>query len=151
MPLILLSTLLPLLKKVSDLLKLEERLLNNTYKDPSGCWIWQGFLNRGYGRMMVNGKFHRVHRLSYSLFKGPIPAGLQLDHLCRNRACVNPDHLEAVSCKENIQRGLTGINNSKKTHCPRGHEYNHENTYICKSGARDCRECSKEDYMKRKN
>jgi hypothetical protein len=85
----------------------------------SGCWEWQGYVNRsGYGQF--RGKY--AHRGSYEMFRGPIPQGLEIDHLCRNRKCVNPAHLEAVTQKENQLRGFSvSGNNARKTHCLNGH------------------------------
>jgi hypothetical protein len=110
------------------------------------CWIWIGAkIWSGYGQFGLNGKLKLAHRVSYELFKEDIPEGLQLDHLCKNRSCVNPDHLEIVTTQENTRRGLTGkINHHKlkNTHCPQGHPYSEENTYLYNNG-RKCRECSK--------
>ena len=108
----------------------------------SGCWLWTGSENfGGYGRFYLHNKKFAAHRTSYELFKGPIPGGLQLDHLCRVRCCVNPDHLEIVTGAENMRRGFSpsGIN-AKKTHCHRGHPLSGDN--IVGTRGRDCRECN---------
>lgn len=113
--------------------------------DKSGDhWIWTGTLNEnGYGR------YHRhlAHRLAYILMHGAIPDDLQLDHLCRITACVNPAHLEPVTNRENVVRGYgPNINAARQraiTHCPRGHEYTVENTRLDKAGRRNCRACSR--------
>ena len=88
----------------------KERFWDKVQCEPnSGCWIWVGNRNeRGYGCMKVRGRQMKAHRVSWMAYRGKIPDGLQIDHLCRVRLCVNPDHMEVVTCKENIRRGNTG-------------------------------------------
>ncbi len=115
----------------------------------TGCWVWTHALTRGgYGQMGWKGKIMKAHRISYELKYGEIPQGLDIDHLCRNRKCVNPAHLEAVSRKVNVLRG-TGLAaiNAKKTHCIRGHLFDKANTYYQKRTPtrtkRTCRTCAR--------
>ena len=106
------------------------------------CWYWMSSINKkGYGNFWINGTSKIAHRISYELFRGKIPQNLQVDHLCRNRRCVNPQHLELVTLQENVKRGNSGINMSSRTHCPKGHEYNKENTFTNLNGSRVCKTC----------
>jgi hypothetical protein len=109
------------------------------------CWTFRGALVNGYGYTHVvdaPGKYRTAfaHRVVYEELVGPVPTGKDLDHLCRNRACVNPDHLQPVSRRENLLRGQTIVARQvRRTHCPRGHEYT-ENTYLYRN-MRYCRAC----------
>lgn len=129
--------------------KLAERWRAKVDMADEGCWLWTGsFLRQSrYGQIHVklrSGKWSATvaHRVAYEIFRGPIPDGLVLDHLCRNRQCVNPSHLEAVDNRTNILRG-TGFSarHARKTHCPQQHPYDEPNTYIDKRGLRHCRAC----------
>lgn len=114
------------------------------------CWLWPGSVTQeGYGMAYVSGKRVAAHRLAYERLVGPIPAGLQLDHLCRARSCVNPGHLEPVTSKENVLRGIghTAIN-AKKTHCVNGHQLSGENLRIGRTGWRACKECQRDNCRK---
>lgn len=109
--------------------------------DIDQCWTWCGRLNRnGYGR------YNRglAHRLSYQALIGPIPDGLQLDHLCHNRECVNPWDLDPVTNEVNCARRLRQNQYEGRTECPQGHAYNGANTYTDARGFRNCRACARE-------
>lgn len=110
---------------------------------PLGCWEWVGALtDKGYGVTKWGGRHRPTHRVAYELLKGPIPDGLHIDHLCRVRHCVNPDHLEPVPLVENVLRGAGApAVNARKTHCIRGHAFTPENTFHTRRGGRECRIC----------
>jgi hypothetical protein len=113
------------------------------------CWLWRGCKQSGgYGSVNLNGTKTYAHRVSYELLVGAIPEGLQIDHLCRVRLCVNPEHLEAVTPRVNILRGVGfSANHARKTHCPKGHPYAGDNVYMDGSGRR-CRTCRKAHYRR---
>lgn len=135
--------------------------------DSNGCWLYQGGKINSYGRFKMTAKSPtlQAHRYSYEVFKGEIAEGLVIDHLCRVKNCVNPDHLEAVTPKENTRRGklseytasipreklirmaeigrIAAANKRKsQTHCKRGHEFTEDNTYLY-AGTRNCKACRK--------
>lgn len=126
------------------------RLLNRVDVDPkTGCWIWTGSTTPGgYGQIgmgsMTDGsrRLMAAHRVAYEIFIGQIPEDYQLDHLCRNRACIFPNHLQPVTQQENIRRGDGGAFWAAKTQCPHGHPYDAANTAIYQ-GRRFCLTCRK--------
>lgn len=124
-----------------------DRILTRVEVDSdTECWLWQGYKNQyGYGKISYKGQPISVHRIAYEVFISEIPNGLCIDHLCRNRACANPNHMEVVTRGENARRGL-GSKRARqyqlsKTHCPKGHEYAGSNLYISPRGYRQCRAC----------
>lgn len=124
-----------------------ERLMRRREIDPeTKCWNWTGYVGaEGYGQIRLpDGPTSReTHRVAYEVLVGPIPSGLVLDHLCRNRACFNPEHLEPVTNRVNILRGEgKSAINARKSHCERGHELTPENVYTNR-GARVCKTCHK--------
>lgn len=130
------------------------RFWERVEKTPT-CWLWLGSLEGGgYGQFSIKGKLKKCHRLAYEMLVGRIPEGLVTDHLCRVRNCVNPEHLEIVTPKENTLRGMPyrssqiGEIHSSKTHCPRGHAYSNSNTRYVAGRLpghkfRQCRICSR--------
>jgi hypothetical protein len=126
------------------------------WPDVDDCWPYGGHVGtNGYGRFLVrraSGACHLLaHRAAYQLFAGPIPDGLTLDHLCRNRPCVNPAHLEPVTVRENLFRAplSQAFINAAKVDCLRGHPLVGSNVYITSTGGRRCRECSRRDSLRR--
>ena len=125
--------------------------------DLGPCWLWTGAQagNQGYpkyGRVQVagTGKTGQAHVVSYEWAGGIVPAGWDVDHLCRISLCVRPSHLEAVTHKENLARGNgQPARNARKTHCIRGHAFDEENTYVNGAGGRGCRTCRRRGYQAR--
>ena len=112
--------------------------------DKSGeCWLWTAAIDRnGYGKFRHQGGAVFAHRVAYELEVGPVPDGLELDHLCRVPRCVRSDHLEPVTHRDNLLRGATiSARNAAKTHCPQGHPYDEANTKFTRGGWRTCRTC----------
>lgn len=109
----------------------------------SGCWQWIASKDKwGYGKFHL-GKDTLAHRVSYKHFVGPLPDDLEIDHLCRNRSCVNPQHMEPVTKRENTLRGIApSAINARKTHCQNGHKFTSQNTYMRPDGDRGCRQCN---------
>lgn len=113
---------------------------------PADCWRWLAYIApTGYGNFRIDGRPHPAHRVAYRLHVGEIPDGLVIDHLCRNRTCVNPDHLEPVTNRENVVRGVAAeVNRDRmlaRTHCKNGHEFSPENTSTDNRGRRRCKAC----------
>lgn len=135
---------------------LAERFHEKYEVDARGCWIWTASRTaEGYGKLADGeGRWKRAHRIAYELFVGPVSEGLEIDHLCGQPSCVNPEHLEAVTHRVNLLRGGSfAAKNDAATHCPHGHPYDAENTYRGAKGERICLACKRQrgrDYMRRK-
>lgn len=118
-------------------MSVEERFWSKVDGD-GDCWEWMaGACSSGYGTFSTDGKEIGAHRWAYEHLVGPIPDSLHIDHLCRNRRCVNPDHLEPVTQMENVRRGLAGERMRVRTHCPMGHPYD----VMKANGRRGCKRC----------
>lgn len=130
--------------------EIRERILDKIQPEPNtGCWLWMGALTFGYGRFWVNGRNARAHRISYEAFVGPIPDGLVIDHTCRQKSCVNPEHLEVVTHKENVRRGLTGY--AIRDKCRSGkHKITAVSFFTYPNGWRRCRQCRTESQRRRR-
>lgn len=130
---------------------IKERFEKYFVKLENACWLWLGAKDKhGYGRFNVGYKTKNAYRVSYELYKGEVPVGLKLDHLCKTPSCVNPDHLEPVTHNVNYKRGESGKHlgaiHRAKTHCPKGHPYSGNNLIIrtTRTGTqRVCRQCER--------
>lgn len=125
--------------------KLPKRFLNKIVRSSSGCWNWIGCVHaNGYGHVRFNGRVLMAHRVVFTLLVREIQSPLTLDHLCRNRKCVNPKHLEIVTLKENILRGNgAAAQNSRRNRCVLGHPFDSKNTWYAKNRIeRVCRICA---------
>lgn len=130
------------------------RFNKKTVIQENGCLLWTGKPWNGYGALRCGNRTLRAHRLSFEHYVGPIPGGMELDHLCRNTMCVNPSHLEAVTHKENVLRGnWLGAQNARKTACPSGHPYEVSSRRGDGTTFRQCGVCRrkyKREWMRRK-
>src|SRR3990172_7670144 len=128
-----------------------DTILARVTLDENDCWLMKTNEPTGYGKVWHEGKNAYAHRITYELFRAPIPTGLTIDHLCHVRNCVNPWHLELVTMRENLLRGEgPTAANARRTQCSRGHEFNEANTGVRKTGQRYCRACHREQYHERK-
>jgi hypothetical protein len=139
---------------------LAQRLERKHRLTEAGCWQWLGSLDRkGYGRTIIGSRTDgsrttvKVHRVAWELFRGPIPAGMQIDHRCRNRRCFNPDHLRVATPRENnLAPGSESLTAkfAARTHCAQGHSFSGDNLAIRPGGARKCLTCQREYFRRRR-
>lgn len=126
-----------------------ERFLELVGRSPNGHWVWAGVLSNGYGNFWDGQRKVPAHRWAYEHWVGPIPEGMQIDHLCRIRQCVNPEHLEPVTPRENVLRSDSPPGLSHRTgKCKHGHEMTPENTSYTKSGSRQCKTCRRASFKR---
>jgi hypothetical protein len=132
--------------------ELLDRFVDKIEIRPDGCWGWMAARkDNGYGSFGTARQTWYAHRFAYEWLVGPIPEGLEIDHLCRVRECVNPAHLEAVTHRENIRRGESGSNYSSRTHCKYGHPFDGENLMVRSEGyGRRCRICARRHWRESK-
>ena len=124
-----------------------DRFFRKVAVDVNGCWVWQGRrYPHGYGAFSLGHKKLYAHRFVYEQLIGAIPEGLELDHLCRIRYCVNPLHLEPVTHYENLRRSPSFL--GRRTACSHGHAYTEQNTWVERTGARHCRTCNRQNKRK---
>jgi HNH endonuclease len=130
---------------IPDKLPTREALERYSPEPNTGCWLWMGHVTSwGYGILSLRGKPVRAHRYFYQSLRGPISDGKQLDHLCRVKCCVNPNHLEVVTSRVNVLRGIgPSAVNIKKEYCLRGHSLSGDNLYVPRDLSRQCRECKR--------
>lgn len=127
------------------------RFMNKVFIQDDNCWRWTSSINySGYAHFWYKGQVRRAHRVIYEHYFGEIVVGFELDHKCKNRWCVNPDHLEEVTHKENVRRGNVKFPQLSKTHCPYNHPYSGENLSYSKEGWRRCKACARRKYRERK-
>lgn len=125
----------------AGMMSLQSRIAEKIALVEGGCWVWTGAMSeQGYGITWAGHRTIKAHRYVYEFAVGPVPEGMDLDHLCRCRACVNPAHLEPVTRSENLRRGHAAAPRPLPTHCKRGHAYDEANTYTWR-GRRNCRAC----------
>lgn len=121
-----------------------DRFCAKVRRDTFSCWVWTGYIHPklGYGFFNPHGTPVTAHRFAFEAFRFKIPPKMTIDHVCRNRRCVNPFHLQVVTLRENILRGISpAAKHAKATHCSNGHAFDKANTYVTPAGARQCRTC----------